>query len=450
MGLFDFLSDGKTSGSERRLTLAPPVFGQTQSTIGERRDRMLLSPFHDMHGHAGQTAFHTHALRDMQGKVELVSDGVGPHGRNRLWFTGTCFKLREQGSNVGLTTAFTLTNGAKSKYFLSGVASNDRRMPMGRVSEYAPLGTGHWGQFFNLTYNPSSPTAPFSTPSAPGLLNGSLYGVRRDAPGSSFGAFVPELPMDVLRGPRGLARLVSRVGGWYAYETNGWVVGVELLPKPGLRSPSYPYGPKSISHSGQWRAHEEPGGTVDPLTDRKFDVSVMQDNPRSSKSGHAYRVGATLCGLAVHNAIGAHKKWADGVRVSYSHRLTALRNIWNPFEQRSNVYDITNQIDIGASLQHTFGAEQATGVEMTGAWQINRNVLAKARVSQDSVGSCVVLKNWWDPSTTMSMSADHHMSSGETKFGLTFSLNALSEPPRFTEKASNSYRQVIKTITRDS
>jgi hypothetical protein len=433
------------------------VFGETDSTISERRDRMLMSPFHDMHRHAGQSAFHTHPLRDVQGKVELVSDGVGPHGQNRLWFTGTCFKLRERGSNVGLTTAFTLTSGAKSKYFLSGVASNDRRMPMGRVSEYAPIGTGHWGQFFNLTYNPTSPTAPFSTPSAPGLLNGAMYGVRRDAPGSSFGVFVPEMPMDVLRGTRGMARLVSRVGGWYAYETKGWVLGVELLPKPGLHRASYPYSPETLSRNGQWqnlhRAHEEPAGPLDPLTDRKFDVSVMHDNPRSSNSKHAYRVGATLCGLAVHNALGAHKKWADGIRVSYSHRLTALRNIWNPFEQRSNVLDITNQIDIGASVQQTFGVDKATGVEMTGAWQVNKNVLAKARVNQDSVGSCVVLKNWWDPSTTMSVSADHHMSSGETTFGLTLSLNALSslsQPVRFTEKASNSYRQAIKTITRDS
>ncbi|MCO5575083.1 hypothetical protein L7F22_028880 [Adiantum nelumboides] len=136
---------------------------------------------------------------------------------------------------------------------------------------------------------------------------------------------------------------------------------------------------------------------------------------------------------------------------SYYHHLVVQRQVRNPFEG-PEVIAITNYIDIGFEFQQSL-AESASGSEAAGhelpamqigaSWQANKNILLKGKLGTASSAVALLLKSWWQPSFTISLSAmrDHVLK--DTRFGLGIQVENFGGA-RY-EKADPTYVMVTPT-----
>lgn len=90
--------------------------------------------------------------------------------------------------------------------------------------------------------------------------------------------------------------------------------------------------------------------------------------------------------------------------LSYLHHLALQRRVYNPLE-RGDVVAITNYLDMGLQMAIPLDASSDDGfMHMAAAWQVNKNVLVKARLGTDAVNVGVALKSWTVPALTLAAS----------------------------------------------
>jgi hypothetical protein len=112
--------------------------------------------------------------------------------------------------------------------------------------------------------------------------------------------------------------------------------------------------------------------------------------------------------------------------VSFLYHLALQRNIRNPFEG-SDVVAITNYLDVGLQVATDYASANGDTPPLNGAalgvaWQANRGLLLKAKISSDSIGAAVAVKSWAQPSWTAAASATWVYGSSSPKLGLTFGV----------------------------
>lgn len=105
--------------------------------------------------------------------------------------------------------------------------------------------------------------------------------------------------------------------------------------------------------------------------------------------------------------------------LSYLHHLALQRKVYNPLE-RGDVVAITNYLDMGLQMAIPLDASTTDGgfMRMAAAWQVNKNVLVKAKLGTDAVSLGLALKSWTVPALTVSASAGWDVMQRKPMLGL--------------------------------
>jgi hypothetical protein len=102
----------------------------------------------------------------------------------------------------------------------------------------------------------------------------------------------------------------------------------------------------------------------------------------------------------------------------YLHSLVVRRGrIWNPFEA-PHVKGIYQYVDLGVECRRGLREPYSAAIGVGGAWQLNRNVLLKARVGSRDAAVSVALRSWTEPRVTLCFTAStpSSVSSNTTSF----------------------------------
>lgn len=135
--------------------------------------------------------------------------------------------------------------------------------------------------------------------------------------------------------------------------------------------------------------------------------------------------------------------------LSYLHHLALQRRVYNPLE-RGDVVAITNYLDMGLQMAIPLDATAETPpssegfLRMAAAWQVNKNLMVKARLGTDALTMGVAVKSWSNPALTVAASVGWNVASRAPVVGLqvhTDNIGAL----RY-ERAPPGMRQVGKRL----
>jgi hypothetical protein len=112
--------------------------------------------------------------------------------------------------------------------------------------------------------------------------------------------------------------------------------------------------------------------------------------------------------------------------ISFLYHLALQRNIRNPLEG-ADVVAITNYVDVGLEVATDYATANgdtppANGAALAVAWQANRGLLVKGKVSTEGVSAAMAVKAWANPSWTAAASAAWLFDSNTPKLGLTFGV----------------------------
>jgi len=112
--------------------------------------------------------------------------------------------------------------------------------------------------------------------------------------------------------------------------------------------------------------------------------------------------------------------------LSVFQHLAIQRRVKNPLEEEQ-VVGITNYLDLGVEVSTPVapgpvqGAERADEPAMFNlgcSWQLNKNILLKARLSSQDVAAAVAFKSWWEPNVCMSLCSQYGFHDKRAKHGL--------------------------------
>ncbi|KAL4515886.1 hypothetical protein Ndes2526B_g00602 [Nannochloris sp. 'desiccata'] len=146
--------------------------------------------------------------------------------------------------------------------------------------------------------------------------------------------------------------------------------------------------------------------------------------------------------------------------VSFLHHMVTQRNVMNPLE-KNDVVGISNYLDLafqmvtdlsasGSSASSTmsssgvgvgsgsgidsrsingryYNTSNSGGMRLAAAWQANKNIQLKARVSLDGAAAGVILKSWWQPAFTLGLAISKPFVSGVSapaRLGVTATLES--------------------------
>ena len=161
-----------------------------------------------------------------------------------------------------------------------------------------------------------------------------------------------------------------------------------------------------------WFASSYPPRAVHKSVAAGVSVSVDTRSPMNSASVDAsvyYRPALTAPIVADDDVSGPVSEFGlemidNGAAViaSYYHHSIVRRRVYNPLES-AGVVAIHNYIDLGAEYIVSKAAAASASWQFVGAWQMNKNVMIKARVSDADAAAAVVLKSWWSPSVTAAL-----------------------------------------------
>lgn len=131
--------------------------------------------------------------------------------------------------------------------------------------------------------------------------------------------------------------------------------------------------------------------------------------------------------------------------LSYLHHLALQRRVYNPLE-RGDVVAITNYLDMGLQMAIPLdaSADRDGFMRMAAAWQVNKNVLVKAKLGTDALSLGLALKSWTVPAVTVAASVGWDVVQHKPVVGLqvhTDNIGAL----RY-ERAPPGTRQVGKRL----
>jgi hypothetical protein len=88
----------------------------------------------------------------------------------------------------------------------------------------------------------------------------------------------------------------------------------------------------------------------------------------------------------------------------YVHNLTVRRSVYNLLEA-ANVKGIFNYVSFAFEFRRALDAPYASALALGAAWQLNKNLLLKARAGTREASATLALKTWWDPALTFCATA---------------------------------------------
>lgn len=293
---------------------------------------------------------------------------------------------------------------------------------------------------------PAFETTPVHGPSyyrpAASVTEEAAVGVRWSSPGLGAG-------VEVRPGSTTLSR------AWLVGRSGPVLWGVSTAPELALRDV---FGNAWVGGLGFRREQAAPGGADDGSGEGPADLSrssvgegsasVPLAGPGSSSSSLSAAGGALLraSSFAVAYSPGyvarasragsvsgqtftaAVEASRDGtLTISVLHHSAIQRRVGNPLESR-DVAGITNYVDLGFQLAADLRGGGDPSVRAGGSWQINKNVLIKARLGLDAAGLAVVSRAWSQPSVTFAASATYDLRTGHTAAGVLFALETWRAP----------------------
>lgn len=123
--------------------------------------------------------------------------------------------------------------------------------------------------------------------------------------------------------------------------------------------------------------------------------------------------------------------------LSYFQHFVMRRLVRNPLEE-SHVTHITNYVDVGAEVAVE---KEKMKFGIAGSWQINKNNLVKARLSQDNLQGAYILKTWANPAFVFAANLGLNFHTGKPQYGLSITCEAALGQPEF-ERAGVNYEEV--------
>lgn len=112
--------------------------------------------------------------------------------------------------------------------------------------------------------------------------------------------------------------------------------------------------------------------------------------------------------------------------VSVFQHLAIQRRVKNPLEEEG-VVGITNYVDLGVevstplvtgAVNEARNAEEPAMVNLGCSWQLNKNILLKARLSSKDVAAAAAFKSWWEPNVCMAVCSRFDFHDKRAKHGV--------------------------------
>jgi hypothetical protein len=196
---------------------------------------------------------------------------------------------------------------------------------------------------------------------ASGSLAGErLFGLRYGSSRAAFGAAMLDQ-----RGEKSELPLLA----WGVIRAGRFTLGAERRPP----QPASPFAGRPLASDDAPLAWLQNAGVAAAL--------AYRSNPM--------RAGA---GAASFSAIA---ELSEGHLVlSVWQHMAVCRKVYNLLEH-SSVKGITNYLDLGIRLAAPLAPSGAAAFEMGASWQLNKNVLVKARLGSSSQSVALVFKSWW-------------------------------------------------------
>jgi len=238
---------------------------------------------------------------------------------------------------------------------------------------------------------------------------------REDLKGTSFFVSVDPRPESV-QGDFGLTQS-------FQYGTVGFsasILGREQLPMLAAWTALKPV--PAISLGSNFKLAPSPTGGYIPDYDLAINIrdvdALIYDRP-------AYDI--TFKSLSKGKTFG----------LSYFQHFVIRRKIYNPIEEK-HITHITNYIDVGAEINVE---QEKMEFGVGGSWQINKNNLFKARLSQDIVQATAIFKTWANPSFIFYLNGGYNFRSRTQQIGVGLTCEASLGQAEF-ERAGVNYEEV--------
>lgn len=123
--------------------------------------------------------------------------------------------------------------------------------------------------------------------------------------------------------------------------------------------------------------------------------------------------------------------------LSYFQHFVTRRQIRNPIEDK-HVTHITNYVDVGSEV---IVEQDSLKFAIGSSWQLNKNNLIKARLSQNGAQVGYVFKTWANPSFVLSLNSGLNFKTGRPMYGIGVTCEAAIGQPEF-ERAGVNYEEV--------
>jgi hypothetical protein len=135
------------------------------------------------------------------------------------------------------------------------------------------------------------------------------------------------------------------------------------------------------------------------------------------------------------------KNRGESFHLSYFQHFVTRRLIRNPIEEK-HITHITNYIDVGAEVAVE---REKLKFALGGSWQVNKNNLFKARLTQDNIQGSYVFKTWANPAIIVAANSGINFKTGKPQYGISITCEAALGQPEF-ERAGANYEelQVVK------
>ncbi|RYY34244.1 hypothetical protein EON62_03470 [archaeon] len=143
------------------------------------------------------------------------------------------------------------------------------------------------------------------------------------------------------------------------------------------------------------------GGEVTAGVQVATSIAALQANSNALQKALAVDAAISVQQAPSYELSLAYDSARREVVAAYIHNLTLRRRVYNVLEDR-NVKGIFNYLDFGFELRRPLvGPASDASLALGAAWQINRNLLLKARLGTRDASGTIALRAWTQPALTL-------------------------------------------------
>lgn len=85
---------------------------------------------------------------------------------------------------------------------------------------------------------------------------------------------------------------------------------------------------------------------------------------------------------------------------------------------------ITNYVDIGFQMVTDVDSADRSSMRLGASWQVNKNVMVKARAGLDGFSASAIFRSWWQPAFTLGAVVGYDLRSGQARAGATVAVES--------------------------